>query len=317
MKIGNKLKNYIITGGAGFIGSNLCRKILLEEEDVRIICIDDFCSSNKKNIEDLLINDRFTLSIQDISKDIFLTVDSVDKIYHLACMASPKYYQNKPIKTLDTCYIGTKNVLDLAKKYNARILFTSTSEVYGDPLIKIQKEDYYGNVNPIGIRACYDEGKRVAEALCMEYKRQFNTNVCIIRIFNTYGPYMSPNDGRVIPNFITQCINNNDITIYGNGSQTRSFCYITDQLNGIQKMIKSKETGPINIGNPQEFTILELAHKIKLLTHSNSNIIYKDLPENDPKIRKPDIVKAMILLKWYPQINLDDGLKKTIDFFIK
>jgi UDP-glucuronate decarboxylase len=314
------MKTIIVTGGAGFIGCNLCRRLLLEE-DIKLICIDNLSSGNIDNIIDLVEHPNFTFIYQDIVEiDYeklfeFQGIFQIHQIYHLACMASPKYYQKCPLETLDVCYIGTKKILELGLKYNCRILFTSTSEIYGNPLVSVQKEEYFGNVNPIGIRACYDEGKRIAETLCFEYKRKYYVNVCVIRIFNTYGPYMSKTDGRVIPNFINQCLKNEDITIYGNGSQTRSFCYIDDMLYGMIKMMESQETGPINIGNPEVYTVKLLAKKIKVLTMSESNIIYKSLPQDDPLIREPYVEKARILLDWKPTVNLSCGLRKTIEFF--
>jgi UDP-glucuronate decarboxylase len=230
-------------------------------------------------------------------------------------MASPKYYQKYPLHTLDTCYIGTKNILEIARNYNARILFSSTSEVYGDPKIKIQNEEYRGNVNTIGIRSCYDEGKRIAETLCFEYQKEFNVNVGIIRIFNTYGPFMNPNDGRVIPNFINQCIENKDITIYGNGEQTRSFCFVNDLVQGLDSMINCNHFGPINLGNNVDFTMNQLAGIIKKLTNSKSNLIYHDLPQDDPILRKPNLDKALKFLNWKPLTNLEDGLIETIKYF--
>jgi UDP-glucuronate decarboxylase len=238
----------------------------------------------------------------------------LDKIFHLACMASPKFYQKDPIKTLNTCYIGTKYILEKAIEHKSRVLFTSTSEVYGDPLVNVQSESYLGNVNCIGPRACYDEGKRIAETLCSLYKKLYNVNVCIARIFNTYGEYMSPEDGRVISNIITQCLNEEEITIYGDGKQTRSFCYISDQIRGLKLLIDSEETGPINIGNTEEITILTLAEKIKNLTGSKSNIKFLDLPADDPAMRKPDISLAKERLLWQPEISLEEGLLRSINF---
>lgn len=314
------MKNIIITGGAGFIGCNLCRR-LLREEEVRIICIDNLSSGSIDNILEFIEYPNFTFFYHDIvSIDYEKFLNQIDvheifQIYHLACMASPVYYQKYPLETLDVCFTGTKKVLELAVKYNCRVLFTSTSEVYGNPLVSIQHEEYFGNVNPIGIRACYDEGKRIAETLCFEYKRKYFANVCVIRIFNTYGPYMSEKDGRVIPNFINQCLKNENITIYGNGGQTRSFCYIDDLLDGMIKMIESKETGPVNIGNPEVYSMAQLAERIKQITKSNSYVVYKDLPSDDPLIREPCIKTASVLLNWKPNINLSTGLRKTIDFF--
>lgn len=313
------MKTVIITGGAGFIGCNLCKKLLTYEE-IRIICIDNLSSGKIDNILEFIEHPNFTFFYQDIvSIDYTMFLDrmnihEIHQIYHLACMASPVNYQKSPLETLDVCFTGTKKILELAVKYKCRILFTSTSEVYGNPLVSVQHEEYFGNVNPIGIRACYDEGKRVAETLCFEYKRNHSANVCVIRIFNTYGPYMSKTDGRVIPNFINQCLKNQDITIYGNGEQTRSFCFIDDLLNGMIKMIESVETGPINIGNPEVYSISMLAERIKVITKSKSNIVYEDLPSDDPSIREPCIEKACILLDWKPTVNLSIGLRKTIEF---
>lgn len=317
------MKNYLITGGCGFIGSNLCSFLLKDNKDIKIICVDNLSSSSELNLEDLLLNfnDRICFinkNITSIDYDkilIDLNINKIDKIFHLACMASPVFYQKYPIETLDTCYLGTKKILELARKHNCRIIFTSTSEVYGNPTVPIQNEDYLGNVNSIGIRACYDEGKRVSETLCMEYKRVYNVNIGIIRIFNTYGPKMSKHDGRVIPNFINQCLNNTDITIYGDGSQTRSFCYIKDMIHGIIAMMKSNESGPINIGNNVEYKIIDIANYIKKLTNSNSNIVFKNLPCDDPLIRKPCLKKAKNLLNWQPNIKLKSGLLKTINYF--
>jgi UDP-glucuronate decarboxylase len=316
------MKTVIITGGAGFIGCNLCKKLLTNDE-IRIICIDNLSSGSIDNILEFVEHPNFTFCYQDIVSINYtmlldqMNIQEIHQIFHLACMASPVHYQKNPLETLDVCFTGTKKILELAVKYNCRILFTSTSEVYGNPLVSVQNEEYFGNVNPIGIRACYDEGKRVAETLCFEYKRNHFANVCVIRIFNTYGPYMSKNDGRVIPNFINQCLEDKGITIYGNGEQTRSFCFIDDLLNGMIKMIESTETGPINIGNPEVYSIAQLAERIKIITKSKSNIVYEDLPSDDPSIREPCIEKACILLDWTPTVNLSIGLRKTIEFEIK
>lgn len=313
------MKTVIITGGAGFIGCNLCKKLLTNDE-IRIICIDNLSSGSIDNILEFVEHPNFTFCYQDIVSINYtklldqMNIQEIHQIFHLACMASPVHYQKNPLETLDVCFTGTKRILELAVKYNCRILFTSTSEVYGNPLVSVQNEEYFGNVNPIGIRACYDEGKRVAETLCFEYKRNHFANVCVIRIFNTYGPYMSKNDGRVIPNFINQCLEDKDITIYGNGEQTRSFCFIDDLLNGMIKMIESTETGPINIGNPEVYSIAQLAERIKIITKSKSNIVYEDLPSDDPSIREPCIEKACTLLDWKPTVNLAIGLRKTIEF---
>ena len=300
----------LITGGTGFIGNHLCRKLLSENNYV--ICLDNNFTGNMKNIEDLLSNPNFEFIEHDIVNPIDL---NVNQIYHLACPASPKAYQFDPIKTLKTNFIGTLNVLEIAKKYNSSILLTSTSEVYGDPHINPQVEEYWGNVNPIGIRSCYDEGKRVAETLMMEYHRNQNVDIKISRLFNTYGPKMNKDDGRVVSNFINQMLENKDITIYGDGTQTRSFCYIDDTINGLIKLMNSKILGPINIGNPHEITIKELVNILLDFIETKSVITYKDLPLDDPHVRKPDITKAINYLNWNPIINLENGLKYTINYF--
>ena len=307
-------KRILISGGAGFLGSHLCDRLL--SNDHKIICLDNFFTGNKSNINHLLDNPNFELIEHDITKPINL---QVDQIYNLACPASPIHYQHDPVKTIRTSVLGAINLLDLAKKTNAKILQASTSEVYGDPEIHPQPESYKGSVNPIGIRACYDEGKRCAETLFMDYHREFGVNIKIIRIFNTYGPNMHPNDGRVVSNFIVQALKGNNITIYGQGEQTRSFCYVDDLINGMIKMMDSdkKNIGPINIGNPVEFTISDLATKIIELTNSKSEIIYLDLPEDDPMQRKPDISLAKKELLWEPNIPLKEGLIKTINYFKK
>jgi UDP-glucuronate decarboxylase len=313
---------FLVTGGGGFIGVNLISYLINKYNNCKIICVDNFISSNKNNI--LKIKNNFQNQIYILEINIidlnfnFLKNNfnfNIDKIFHLACIASPKIYQDNSLQTLDTCYLGTKNILDIAKNYNARIVFSSTSEVYGDPEIKVQNEEYRGNVNTIGIRSCYDEGKRIAETLCFEYQKEFNVNVGIIRIFNTYGPFMNPNDGRVIPNFINQCLKNENITIYGNGEQTRSFCFISDLIDGLNKMININYFGPFNLGNDIDFTINQLALIIKDITNSKSNIIYQDLPQDDPILRKPNIKKAFDNLNWKPSTNLRDGLIKTIKYF--
>ena len=305
-------KKILVTGGTGFIGNHLCRRLLSEGHYV--ICLDNNFTGSMKNIEDLRGNPNFEFIRHDITESLYL---EVDQIYHLACPASPKAYQYNAIKTIKTNILGTIHALGIAKRTNARILLTSTSEVYGDPTESPQREEYWGNVNPIGLRSCYDEGKRVAETLMMEYHRNHNVDIRIVRIFNTYGPNMDPQDGRVVSNFINQCMNNADITIYGNGSQTRSFCYVSDMVEGLIKMMETENiTGPINIGNPDERTIKELAEKIKeLIPESNSKIIYKELPSDDPVRRKPDITKAREILGWNPIIKTDDGLKTTIEYF--
>lgn len=304
----------LITGGAGFIGSHLCQKLL--EEDNDIICLDNFFTGSKDNIRQFIGNNRFELVRHDITKEYFA---EVDKIYNLACPASPPHYQYNPIKTTKTSVLGAINTLGLAKRCKARILQASTSEVYGDPLVHPQVEEYWGNVNPIGIRSCYDEGKRCAETLMMDYHRQNKVDIRIVRIFNTYGPNMDANDGRVVSNFIVQALQNKDITIYGDGSQTRSFCYVSDLVDGMIKMMNNEKgfIGPVNLGNPSERSILEFAKLIIELTNSNSKIVYKPLPENDPVKRKPDITVAKKELNWEPKVDIKDGLLKTIEYFEK
>ena len=305
-------KKILVTGGTGFIGNHLCRRLLSEGHYV--ICLDNNFTGSMKNIADLRENPNFEFIRHDITESLYL---EVDQIYHLACPASPKAYQYNAIKTIKTNILGTLYALGIAKRTEARILLTSTSEVYGDPKESPQREEYWGNVNPIGIRSCYDEGKRVAETLMMEYHRNHNVDIRIARIFNTYGPNMDPQDGRVVSNFINQCLKNEDITIYGDGSQTRSFCYVNDMVDGLIKLMETEDiTGPINLGNPDERTIKQLAEKIKeLIPESSSNIIYKELPSDDPMKRNPDITKAREILDWNPLVNTDDGLKSTINYF--
>jgi len=305
-------KRILITGGAGFIGSHLCEKLLKEGNEV--ICVDNFFTGSKQNIAHLLDNPYFEIVRHDITFPLYI---EVDEIYNLACPASPVYYSFDPVQTTKTSVIGAINMLGLAKRLKIKILQASTSEVYGNPEIHPQPESYWGNVNPIGPRACYDEGKRCAETLFFDYYRQLKIKIKVVRIFNTYGPRMQPDDGRVISNFIVQALKNKDITIYGDGNQTRSFCYVDELVDGIIKMMNSRENfvGPLNLGNPVEFIILELAKKIIKLTDSKSNIIYKPLPEDDPKRRKPNIELAKKELKWEPKIELDEGLKKTINYF--
>lgn len=301
----------LITGGTGFIGNHLCRRLL--DEGNHIICLDNNFTGCMNNIKDMIDNTNFELIIHDIINPIFF---DVDQIYHLACPASPPAYQIDPIFTIKTNFLGTMNALEIAKKNKARILLTSTSEVYGDPHISPQVEEYWGNVNPVGIRSCYDEGKRIAETLTVEYNKMHNVEVRIARIFNTYGPNMSKEDGRVVSNFINQCLENKDITIYGDGSQTRSFSYVDDTVDGLIKLMNNTETiGPINIGNPHEITVKELAAIVTDMTNSNSKIIYMDLPSNDPMKRKPDITKAKKILNWEPIVDLKTGLEKTIEYF--
>ena len=308
------MKRILVTGGAGFIGSHLCKKLL--DDNNFVICLDNFFTGTKDNIKSLLENKNFKLVTHDITEK-FTT--EVEQIYNLACPASPPHYQYDPVKTTKTSVFGIINMLELAKENNATILQASTSEVYGDPSIHPQKETYWGNVNPVGIRSCYDEGKRCAETLMMDYHRQYNIDTRIVRIFNTYGPNMALNDGRVISNFIVQALKNEDITIYGEGSQTRSFCYVSDMVVGLIKMMNNsdKYAGPLNLGNPSERTILELAHLIIKMTDSKSKIIYKPLPEDDPIRRKPNIELAEKYLDWHPETNIEIGLKQTIEYFSK
>lgn len=302
----------LVTGGAGFIGSHLCERLLTEGHDV--ICLDNFFTGNKDNIIHLMDNHRFEVIRHDIVEPILL---EVDRIYNLACPASPVHYQYNPVKTVKTSVMGTINMLGLAKRVKARILQASTSEVYGDPQIHPQTEDYWGNVNPIGIRSCYDEGKRVAETLLMDYHRQNNVDIRIIRIFNTYGPRMAENDGRVVSNFIMQALRNEDITVYGDGSQTRSFCFVSDLVDGMIRMMENELSfiGPVNLGNPVENTILEFAEKIIKITASRSGIINNPLPQDDPKQRRPDISLAIQKLGWKPAVDLEQGLQNTAKYF--
>jgi UDP-glucuronate decarboxylase len=303
----------LVTGGAGFIGSHLCKRLLAEGNEV--ICLDNFFTGSEDNIRPLLKNNKFEVLRHDIT---FPIEREVDQIYNLACPASPVHYQSDPVQTTKTSVYGAINVLDLAKKTKATVLQASTSEVYGDPEVHPQPESYWGKVNPIGIRSCYDEGKRCAETLFFDYYRQHAVDIRVIRIFNTYGPNMHPNDGRVVSNFIVQALKNEDITIYGNGSQTRSFQYIDDLVEGMVRMMNNKDkfVGPVNIGNPEEFTIKELAEKVlKLIPESRSKIIYKELPSDDPRQRKPDISLAKAKLDWEPKIKLEEGLKMTIAYF--
>lgn len=310
--------NILITGVAGFIGSHLAHLML--KENNRVFGIDNFITGNKKNIADLLDNPLFTLLEKDLISYDLSSIPSCDYIFHLASPASPIQYKKNPIQTLMVNSLGTKNVLDFMKRTGSRIfVITSTSEVYGDPLIHPQKESYWGNVNPIGIRSCYDESKRFAESLVMTYFRKYGLNVRIARLFNTYGPNMELNDGRVVSNFIVQALQNKPITIYGDGSQTRSFCYISDTVQGLLKMAKTNNIAGeiVNLGNPNEKTILELAVQIKKLTLSSSELIHTSIDQDDPKKRKPDITKAKKLLDWEPQVNLEDGIKSTIMYFKK
>jgi UDP-glucuronate decarboxylase len=306
-----KKKTILVTGGAGFIGSHLCERLLTDNH--KVICLDNLFTGSLDNNEVLKSNINFEFVNHDITKPYFR--EGIDEIYNLACPASPIHYQSNPIKTVKTCTIGVINMLGLAKKNNAKILQASTSEVYGDPDVHPQKEDYNGNVNTIGLRSCYDEGKRCAETLFMDYKREHNLNIAIVRIFNTYGPNMTKNDGRVVSNFILQALQNDNITIYGDGSQTRSFQFIDDLVEGLIKTMNSDIVGPINFGNPIELSMIDLAYKVIKLTNSSSNIIYKKLPKDDPKRRRPDISLAKSTLDWSPVIDLETGLKKTINYF--
>jgi UDP-glucuronate decarboxylase len=307
------MKRILVTGGAGFIGSHLCERLLNEGNDV--VSLDNYFTGSKSNIVHLLDNKYFEIMRHDVTMPFYL---EVDQIYNLACPASPIHYQLNAIKTIKTSVMGAINVLGLAKRINAKVLQASTSEVYGDPTVHPQPESYWGHVNPIGARSCYDEGKRCAETLFMNYKDQNDVNIKIIRIFNTYGPRMHPNDGRVVSNFIVQALNNQDITIYGDGNQSRSFQYVDDLLEGMIRMMNTEDgfLGPVNIGNPNEFTIKELAHKIIELTGAKSKIVYMPLPEDDPIQRQPDISLAKQKLNnWEPTVQLEEGLLKTIDYF--
>ena len=306
------MKKILVTGGAGFVGSHLCERLLNEGNEV--YCLDNFFTGQKKNVVHLLNNPYFELIRHDVTTPFFI---ETDEIYNLACPASPIHYQHNPIKTIKTSVMGAINMLGLAKRVNAKKLQASTSEVYGDPLVHPQPESYWGHVNPIGERSCYDEGKRCAETLFIDYHKQNNVKIKIIRIFNTYGPRMDPNDGRVVSNFIVQALQNQDITIYGKGQQTRSFQYVDDLVEGMIKLMATPDhfTGPVNVGNPNEFTILELAEKVIQLTGSKSKLIYQPLPSDDPMMRQPDITIAKKELDWSPKIQLDEGLIETIRFF--
>jgi len=306
------MKKILVTGGAGFLGSHLCDRLV--QQGHHVLCVDNYFTGSKKNIEHLLDYKNFEIIRQDICIPLYV---EVEEIYNLACPASPYYYQLDPIQTMKTSVIGAFNMLGLAKRTKAKILQASTSECYGDPAVHPQPEEYWGNVNPIGIRSCYDEGKRAAETLFMDYHRKHGVDTRIMRIFNTYGPRMNKNDGRVVSNFIVQALEGRDITIYGDGSQTRSFCYVDDLLNGMMALMNYDGTYPfpVNIGNPGEFTMLELAEKVLALTGSSSKIVYRDLPQDDPKQRRPDIQRARIVLGWQPTIALEQGLNKTIEYF--
>ncbi len=306
------MKKILVTGGAGFIGSHLCKKLLDEGNDV--LCLDNYFTGTKENISSLFKSPYFEVIRHDVCFPLYV---EVDEIYNLACPASPIHYQHDPVQTTKTSVHGAINMLGLAKRINARILQASTSEIYGDPEMHPQEENYWGNVNPIGPRSCYDEGKRCAETLFFDYYRQHSLDIKVVRIFNTYGPNMHPNDGRVVSNFIVQALTNQDITVYGSGEQTRSFCYIDDLVNGIFKMMSSEKKliGPVNLGNPIEFRIIDLAQTIIKLTNSKSKIINKELPTDDPIRRKPNISLAKKFLDWEPSFNLEEGLKLTIDYF--
>lgn len=301
----------LVTGGAGFIGSHLCSRLLAEGNEV--ICLDNFFTGRRKNVEPLLDNKRFEIVRHDVIEPVLV---EVDRIYHLACPASPVHYQYNPVKTIKTSVMGTINMLGIAKRVRARILLASTSEVYGNPLEHPQRESYWGNVNPIGIRSCYDEGKRVAETLMMDYHRQNRVDTRIVRIFNTYGPRMLFDDGRVVSNFIVQALKNEPITVYGDGQQTRSFCYVDDLVDGLIRMMNADDfIGPVNLGNPNEITVRDLAERIIALTRSKSEIVRRPLPQDDPVRRQPDITLAKERLGWSPRVELEDGLKKTIAEF--
>ena len=305
------MNRILVTGGAGFLGSHLCQLLLGRGSDV--VCIDNFFSGHKDNIRPFIAHPYFELIRHDVIHPLFI---EVDRIYHLACPASPIHYQQNPIKTVKTNVMGTINMLGLAKRIKSRILLTSTSEVYGDAQVHPQTESYWGNVNPIGVRSCYDEGKRVAETLMMDYHRQNRVDIRIVRVFNTYGPRMAINDGRVVSNFIVQALRNEPLTIYGDGSQTRSFCYVSDLIEGLCRMMDAEGlTGPLNLGNPGEFTISELAEKVIRLTQSRSKITHKPRPSDDPLHRRPDISLAREKLGWEPKVSLEEGLAQTIDYF--
>src|SRR5215831_2386689 len=307
-------RRLLVTGGAGFLGSHLCEQLLLAGGDV--LCVDNFFTGSRKNIEHLLDHKHFELTRHDVTFPLYV---EVDEIYNLACPASPIHYQRDPVQTTKTSVHGAINMLGLAKRVKAKILQASTSEVYGDPNVHPQREDYCGNVNPIGPRSCYDEGKRCAETLFFDYWRQHQLRIKVARIFNTYGPRMHPNDGRVVSNFIIQALLGSDLTVYGDGTQTRSFCYVDDLIDGLMRLMGTKDqvTGPINIGNPTEFSMLELAKMVIEMTGSRSRIVHRPLPENDPRQRRPDISRAQELLSWKPRTPLNEGLKRTIAYFEK
>jgi UDP-glucuronate decarboxylase len=305
-------RRVLVTGGAGFIGSHLCGRLL--ERGDEVVCVDNFYTGRRHNVQHLLSNPLFELNRHDICFPLYV---EVDQIFNLACPASPIHYQFDPVQTTKVSVHGSINMLGLAKRVKAKILQASTSEVYGDPAVHPQKEDYWGHVNPIGVRSCYDEGKRCAETLFFDYRRQHRLPIKVARIFNTYGPGMHPNDGRVVSNFIIQALRNQDITVYGSGEQTRSFCYVDDLVDGLMRLMETPEevTGPVNLGNPVEFTIRQLAESVIALTGSSSKIVNRPLPEDDPKQRQPDIGLAQELLKWTPRVQLQEGLRKTIEYF--
>jgi len=305
-------RRVLVTGGAGFIGSHLCERLLARGDEV--LCVDNFFTATRPNVSGLMSNSRFELVRHDVSFPLYV---EVDKIYNLACPASPIHYQFDPVQTTKTSVHGAINMLGLAKRVKAKILQASTSEVYGDPTVHPQTEDYWGHVNPIGPRSCYDEGKRCAETLFFDYRRQHNLKIKIARIFNTYGPRMHPNDGRVVSNFVVQALQNKDITVYGDGSQTRSFCYVDDLIDGLVRLMETSDdvVGPFNLGNPEEFSVRELAETIIALIGSSSRIIHRPLPEDDPKQRRPDISKAQAILHWQPKTSLRDGLMKVVVYF--
>jgi UDP-glucuronate decarboxylase len=310
------MKTILVTGGAGFIGSHLSEKLV--KEGSKVICVDNLFTGSLQNIKHLLESENFEFLRQDIIEPLHLGSAKIHQIYNLACPASPIHYQFNPVRTIKANTIGVINMLGVAKKYNSRILQASTSEIYGDPLVHPQTESYQGNVSCIGSRSCYDEGKRVAETLFFDYHRQHKLDIKVARIFNTYGPKMAKNDGRVVSNFILQALNNEDITIYGSGKQTRSFCFVSDLVEGLYALMNSENfTGPVNLGNPGEFTILELAEKVIKMTGSKSKIVFRPLPEDDPKQRQPDISLAKEKLHWQPKVKLEDGLKETIEYFKK
>jgi len=300
----------LVTGGAGFIGSHLIDRLMNDGHEV--VCLDNFYTGHKRNVIQWMDNPYFELIRHDITEPIRL---EVDQIYHLACPASPVHYQYNPVKTIKTNVMGTLNMLGLAKRVKARFLLASTSEVYGDPEVHPQTEDYRGNVNPIGIRSCYDEGKRVAETLAFDYHRQNDVEIRVVRIFNTYGPRMLENDGRVVSNLIVQALRNKPLTVYGDGSQTRSFCYVSDLVEGLMRLMNSEHTGPVNLGNPDEYTILELAQAVQQMINPEVSVKFEPLPQDDPRRRKPDITRAKTWLGWQPTVHLKDGLQRTIDDF--